>query len=162
MNRCVNVSTYEHMWKCDNVNMYEHVWQRECIWTHVNMCKNTCKNGNVWSCSWLLYFTTNSSFQSDDYCDNKVIFWYQNITKQVQEYLLASVVYSEEEYLPGERRRSKGKGFCSYKIHRSSPAAPHSLEPHSPGAVNTNRRSSSLMVGQQRAPNSYIHSESAS
>ncbi len=42
-------------------------------------------------------------------------------------------------YLPGEQRRSRGKGFCSCRFHRSSLAAPHSLEPHSPGAVNTNR-----------------------
>lgn len=42
-------------------------------------------------------------------------------------------------YLPGVWRRSRGTGCSSYRTHRSSPAAPHSQEPHSPGAGNTNR-----------------------
>lgn len=50
-------------------------------------------------------------------------------------------VHSERSsYLPGEWRRSRGTGCYSYRTHRSSPAAPHSLEPHSPGAGSTNRR----------------------
>lgn len=49
-------------------------------------------------------------------------------------------------YLPGVRRRSRGMCFCSYRTHRSSPGAPHCLEPHSPGAANTEGSD------QQRAP----------
>lgn len=45
-----------------------------------------------------------------------------------------------KSYLPGVRRRSRGMCFCSYRTHRSSPGAPHCLEPHSPGAANTERQ----------------------
>ena len=50
-------------------------------------------------------------------------------------------------YLPGVQRRSRGSRFCSYRTHRSSPGAPHRLEPHGPGAANTGEVSD-----QQRAP----------